>query len=180
MKKCNKCGIQKELERFPKARNNRREGTCKDCYNYMKRAKYDHVKERERKKKQKAENPEKYREIDRLAHIRYRERHREEVLRKGREYAKKYAKKKKYNKEVAIRGVENWKKKNPEKHKCHMAFHNATRSGKLKKPEVCMLCGEKGKVEGHHYDYSKPFDVVWCCKRCHADIHRRNRLKRQS
>lgn len=32
-------------------------------------------------------------------------------------------------------------------------------------------CGEKG--EAHHPDHSKPLDVVWLCRRHHAEIHRK-------
>jgi len=29
-------------------------------------------------------------------------------------------------------------------------------------------CGLKCKTEGHHEDYSKEFEVIWLCRRCHA------------
>lgn len=32
-------------------------------------------------------------------------------------------------------------------------------------------CGSQ-KVEAHHNDYSKPLEVVWLCRKCHADLHR--------
>lgn len=34
---------------------------------------------------------------------------------------------------------------------------------------VCVECGSK--AEAHHPDYSKPFEVVWYCKRHHTDFH---------
>lgn len=34
----------------------------------------------------------------------------------------------------------------------------------------CEICG-KEKSEGHHEDYSKPLDLIWFCKRHHADRH---------
>lgn len=39
-------------------------------------------------------------------------------------------------------------------------------------PKNCSDCGKNGKVDGHHNDYSKPFDVIWLCRQCHANIHR--------
>jgi hypothetical protein len=43
----------------------------------------------------------------------------------------------------------------------------------IKKP--CEVCG-KEKVQGHHEDYAKPYDLVWLCVRHHQDrhIHLRN------
>ena len=38
----------------------------------------------------------------------------------------------------------------------------------VKKP--CEVCG-KEKTQGHHEDYSKPFDLVWLCVRHHQDRH---------
>jgi hypothetical protein len=39
----------------------------------------------------------------------------------------------------------------------------------------CAVCGN-AKSQGHHEDYSKPFDLVWLCVRHHQDrhIHLRN------
>ena len=48
------------------------------------------------------------------------------------------------------------------------AYH-AIRSGLLiRKP--CEICGEK-KVEGHHDDYNKPFEVRWLCGHHHREHH---------
>lgn len=42
-----------------------------------------------------------------------------------------------------------------------------------KRPASCQLCGAKCTPEGHHHDYSKPFDVAWLCYACHIDHHKR-------
>ena len=47
--------------------------------------------------------------------------------------------------------------KYPLKAKCRSILHNAIALGKISK-KPCEVCGEI-KVEGHHSDYSKPFDV---------------------
>lgn len=43
-----------------------------------------------------------------------------------------------------------------------------------KHPEIkknnCESCGGF-PVEGHHFDYKKPFEVVWLCRTCHTNIH---------
>jgi hypothetical protein len=66
-----------------------------------------------------------------------------------------------------------WEEKNPEKKKAHNKLNNAVRDGKIKKPERCQGCDTKPKrLEGHHKDYTKPLDVMWLCRSCHAKEHR--------
>lgn len=36
----------------------------------------------------------------------------------------------------------------------------------------CQVCGRTG-AEGHHFDYSKPLDVLWLCPTHHKDMHRK-------
>lgn len=51
----------------------------------------------------------------------------------------------------------------------------AVKNNTLKK-EAC-ACGEK-KVEAHHVDYSKPLEVIWCCKKHHIELdHMRKELE---
>ncbi len=45
----------------------------------------------------------------------------------------------------------------------------AIRNGSLVK-QACSVCGHE-KAEAHHEDYLKPLDVMWLCKRHHADRH---------
>lgn len=47
----------------------------------------------------------------------------------------------------------------------HLARY-AVNTGKIRKG-IC-FCGDK-KVEGHHEDYSKPFEVMWLCKKHHIE-----------
>jgi ribosomal protein S27AE len=57
--------------------------------------------------------------------------------------------------------------------KCRARYEvrKALRIGTLKK-KPCEICGSL-KTEAHHDDYSKPLDVRWLCKDCHADVHAR-------
>lgn len=57
------------------------------------------------------------------------------------------------------------------KRKSRIIFSNALQSGKLIRPDNCSKCGVTGKIDGHHEDYSKPLEVIWLCKICHAEIH---------
>lgn len=47
----------------------------------------------------------------------------------------------------------------------------AIKDGVIIKAEECSCCGSKMYLEGHHYDYSKPLEVVWLCKSCHTYEH---------
>lgn len=42
--------------------------------------------------------------------------------------------------------------------------------GRLKKLP-CENCGSEERVEGHHEDYSKPYEVTWLCNPCHRGLH---------
>jgi hypothetical protein len=72
-------------------------------------------------------------------------------------------------------GQANWLKRNPEKRKAHNTLSNAIRDGKIVKPTACSKCDEECRPEGHHVDYSKPLEVVWLCRRCHAALSRKPR-----
>lgn len=49
------------------------------------------------------------------------------------------------------------------------ALNSAVARGLIKR-EPCEVCGEQ-RSEGHHDDYSKPFDVRWLCRQHHVDLH---------
>jgi len=36
----------------------------------------------------------------------------------------------------------------------------------------CQVCGSNIKTEAHHEDYDKPLDVIWLCRKHHAEIHK--------
>lgn len=51
------------------------------------------------------------------------------------------------------------------------AVTNALNRGIISKPTLCSSCSSKSNIEAHHYDYNKPLDVMWLCRKCHIDIH---------
>ncbi len=58
------------------------------------------------------------------------------------------------------------RKKWTERHRARDKFKYAVKSGKIVRMP-CEICGDP-KSEGHHEDYSKPFEVKWLCLKHHA------------
>lgn len=53
------------------------------------------------------------------------------------------------------------------KHKARKAVNNALRDGKILK-QSCQVCNNP-KTTAHHYDYTKPLNVIWLCKQHHKE-----------
>lgn len=60
----------------------------------------------------------------------------------------------------------------PVKNTTRHTTSNAIRDRRLIKG-VCMICGCE-KVEAHHKDYTKPFDVEWLCRKHHLEQHNKS------
>ena len=56
------------------------------------------------------------------------------------------------------------------KKKCNVLVNQAIRRGELTK-QPCVRCGNTKCLKAHHYDYSKPLDIIWLCVNCHAEVH---------
>lgn len=67
--------------------------------------------------------------------------------------------------------------KNPIAYKARNAVMNALKAGKISKMP-CVYCLAE-KVEAHHYDYSKPLEVMWLCAEHHGMIHRLKRNNKE-
>jgi len=110
------------------------------------------------------------------------EKHKEEIAKRRAEKRRtKEAREKNRNRQrewqrenvtKAGRVTSEWKKKNPQKSAAHALVCWATKTGILKRSDVCEECGIKCKTQGHHEDYMKPMDVIWVCKDCHSKKHR--------
>lgn len=64
-----------------------------------------------------------------------------------------------------------WYEANRFKRSAHFKFQNAIRTGKISRPSKCQKCGNGGRIEAHHDDYSKPLDVIFLCRKCHCSMH---------
>jgi len=59
----------------------------------------------------------------------------------------------------------------------HQKVYAAVKSGKLKRPRFCSMCGGGTYIQGHHNDYRKPLLVIWVCWCCHMTLHQKRRKK---
>lgn len=86
---------------------------------------------------------------------------------KVRDYAKKHYEK---NKEEILD-----KSKERRNNKWYTKIHNQVNDLLRKRWisfDTCSICNRTNcRIELYHEDYSKPYDVIVCCKRCHQDIH---------
>jgi hypothetical protein len=59
-----------------------------------------------------------------------------------------------------------------EEYKARELLGNAVRDKRVAKAAACEVCGASGvRLHGHHADYSKPLEVLWCCVPCHHAQH---------
>jgi hypothetical protein len=66
----------------------------------------------------------------------------------------------------------NGMRKFPEKYRARMEVLMAMRKGEIVKPENCVKCGARERIQAHHTDYTKPLIVEWLCRGCHAAAHK--------
>jgi hypothetical protein len=59
------------------------------------------------------------------------------------------------------------------KRKIWNGLYYALKTGKLTKPEYCSVCQRwigTDKIQAHHKDYEKLFEIIWCCQDCHVEL----------
>jgi hypothetical protein len=73
-----------------------------------------------------------------------------------------------YHQRLAKR-VRTWREKNPGKIKAQRRVFVELRAGRMRRG-LC-FCGSR--IAGaHHKDYRRPLEVMWLCRKHHAQIHR--------
>ena len=78
----------------------------------------------------------------------------------------------KANPEVYQRVRDN--RKGTMKYRAPVQVNIALKSGKMKRADRCEECGSDHRVEAHHDDYLKIYDVRWLCSACHNKWHTEN------
>jgi len=51
------------------------------------------------------------------------------------------------------------------------AYRRALKWGCIPVPAACEICGDRGRLVGHHDDYGKALQVRFLCRPCHARVH---------
>lgn len=155
-KVCNICKVEKPLDEFyvNKVNKDGKRSDCKVCNRAYQKART-------------RANPKAVRESQRKS---YYKNHRKKI-----EYQRKW-REQNPEKIKEYQDKTDDSKRDPKKVQARMQLRHAVRDGKVVKPDHCEECRtktEKAKLEGHHEDYSKPYDVVWLCSLCHGKNRRK-------
>ena len=70
-----------------------------------------------------------------------------------------------------------YRQKNRDKKKAEDKLDYAILHNKIIRPDECSVCHKKCIPHGHHFDYTKPLEVIWVCPACHSKIHKQIRNK---
>jgi len=153
MKRCYKCGQVKPLLAFTKNRT-RRDGVqaeCRECRKIAASLYWGTHK------------------VERAAYqVTYYVKHKEQCEETKRRYRKTPKGR------ATLKAIKTAYRINyPLKEQCHSQFYHAITAGKIARQPCINGC--EGKAEGHHSDYTKPFDVLWLCRPCHNAWHAANK-----
>lgn len=99
---------------------------------------------------------------------RRREKHKEKIAKYYREW---YAKGGRNRAKNYAQVIMVWQKNHPVERKVRHIVERAIQKGELTRPLYCALCGRESRIQAHHEDYSKAFDILWVCASCHKKIH---------
>jgi len=159
MKKCFKCGIEKELTEFYK-HPQMPDGTVNKCKECNKKDVRDN----------RFDKKEYYDEFDRN-----RFNSEERALKCAARVKELYNSDEEFRSSI-LAHKEKWRLNNQHKRKAQYAVSNALRDGRLFRPPICEHCGtSEKKIQGHHWSYLPEhwLDVIWLCTSCHGKEHKR-------
>jgi len=160
---CTKCRLEKPIDDFHKHHREKdgHRSTCKKC-------EYEYEKERRLK------NPQVQERKNELNRYRYRTN--SELRKKMNQQSKEYMEK---HPGYKTKINNDYRKRYPEKNTARASVQLALKYKKIVRPDTCEKCGETGRIEGHHADYSKPLDVQWLCQKCHKAEHMKITIQKE-
>ena len=148
IKTCTQCGEERVLDDYRPTR-----GQCKPCERaYKRRYHKDHMQQ------------------ERIYRSRYYLKNKERLNKDRVDYARVNTER---QKEVSAKSQRKYK----EKCNARNRLRHAVKREKVEK-EGCVYIGGKcrGRIEGHHWDYTKALDVTWFCQKHHALADRVKKL----
>lgn len=158
-KKCICCGIEKDISEYysNSTMSDGHINKCKECC-------------KSQSKKNREKHLEYYRNYDRNRPNKKERACKEmEQKRKMREVNPE-----KYD-NIYHKARKNYRANHHEKYLANERLRYAIETGKIVRPSECSCCGKKCIPQGHHFDYSKPLEVIWLCAGCHSAEHVRLR-----
>lgn len=107
---------------------------------------------------------------------RYVKKHREKVLLRKRKYTKNHKREKIQYDKLRRKEHPEIKKEFYKKHKEKVLAGNKAREYiKIPLGLFCQVCNKELAAQRHHEDYSKPLEVIFCCRLCHTELDRKKR-----
>lgn len=67
--------------------------------------------------------------------------------------------------------IKKFYEENPEKRKAQLKVSNFLRFNKDFKRNKCIVCEKESLIHYHHFDYTKPMEIIPCCPSCHYKFH---------
>lgn len=165
-KRCiGKCGQIKPLSAFEMRKDGKdgHRNECRYCRKERKRLYHQANKEKQNQKSHI------YYQNNRVDVIKKNTSYKNEHPEQNKVYSQEYYRRNKVN---VLKRTSEYKVLFPEKSKAHQILNDAISLNKLTKDICCEICDSTTrKLNGHHYDYSKPLDVIWLCRKCHLALH---------
>jgi hypothetical protein len=160
-KKCSKCKETKSVDEFY-ARKASKDGLRGQCSTCVLDANHEYIQKYKKTKKYKAWLKD------------WQNKNREHLLAYRKEYRKSRPKETQwiYNMRWFAKNQATWSEAKRKK-QCRNLSAHAVQYKLIAKPTVCEICGEefeKDEIHGHHEDYTRPLEAVWCCIDCHMRV----------
>ena len=163
MKVCKKCGESKEFSQYTSnnSTRDRLRTDCRACVSIANRQRYKEKREHILALTKAYKQTEKGKEITKKSIEKYRQTPHGRV---GMERYKSSERRRQQNLEYSKKMY----KKYPLQHSCRNILSGAVYRGKIE-PQSCQYPNGKceGRIEAHHFDYNKPLEPTWLCKKHH-------------
>jgi len=177
---CSKCEELKDICFFykDKSSNSGYRPDCKNCVKERRKEYYNINKENEKVRSK--EYRDRNKEQINVYQAKYRGENKAVISNKQKLfYIKNRDKVKGWHKRYAINNkdkinlnIKKYVNENRKKVRAKGVLNYQVKIGNIIKPKKCECCNQTNKLDGHHYNYSMPKDVVWLCRCCHINLHK--------